>query len=86
MTIGEKNDMIRRAATKKDGVYSAHGYRYAVRDNALVGYGQRIGFGKRIEVYSCHGQFSVERSSNGLSLDGTLREIITESRGSGDIP
>jgi hypothetical protein len=43
-----------KAKTKKDGVYSWHGYMYVVKNNRFIAYADNYG-----ECFSCHGAFTV---------------------------
>jgi len=53
MTIDERNTLIEKAKTRKDGVYSYRTYLYVVKNNNLIGFSDYFG-----DCYSCHGAFN----------------------------
>lgn len=55
MKIDERNALIERASTKKDGVYSYKGYLYVVKNNNMVAFADHFG-----DCYSCQGVFNVK--------------------------
>jgi len=54
MTITERNLLIDKAKTRKDGVYSYQQYLYVVNDNGLIAFSDYHG-----NCYSCYGAFNV---------------------------
>jgi hypothetical protein len=55
MTIAERNLLIDKAKSKKDGVYMCIPYMYVVKNNSLIAYSDYFGV-----CYSCHGYFNVQ--------------------------
>jgi len=52
MKIQERNQLIEKAKTRKDGVYSYHGFLYIVKNNNFIAYATPIG-----NCFACIGVF-----------------------------
>ena len=55
MTIDERNILVEKAKTRKNGIYKFREYLYVVKDHGLVAFADYFGY-----CYSCHNMFNVK--------------------------
>ena len=75
MKVETHNILIDKAKTRRDGVYSYHGFLYLVKNNDFVAYADGCGY-----CFSIHGMFHqpmgrVERSKRKIGLINLLNKL-----------
>ena len=74
MTIDERNLLIDKAKTRRDGVYSYQQYKYAVKNKGMIAFSDYQG-----NIFTCHGAFNyVAGKVERWDISKTLKRLIRQ--------